>query len=279
MTTLLEFYGRDPERFDAYLFDIDGTLLLGDTLIPGADVMLARLRADRVPFRFLTNNASQTHAQIAARLRRAGIEAEPDDFVSCADCVPDYQRARNRTGTEQVFFLIGQADDIPGVVRYEKDFEKIMDCDGILFNGGPHDWRLSLTKLLNYFIAFPGRPFLVPNPDLLNPLPGGAVSVCPCGQAQLVLRMLEESGIRKELVQFGKPLSPIYREAVRSLALPSGTPPARIMAAGDLLSSDILGANRAGMTSAAVLTGLTTRGMAEAQTGEMKPDFIFDGLG
>ena len=278
MTTLLDFYERHPERFDAYLFDIDGTLLLSNTPIPGADVMLTRLRADGVPFRFLTNNASQTHAEMSSRLRRAGIEAEPDDFVSSADCVADYQRARNRTGTEQVFFLIGQADDTPGAVRYEKDFEKIMDCDGILFNGGPHDWRISLTKVLNYFIAFPDRPFLIPNPDRLNPLPGGVVSVCPCGQAQLILRMLEEYGIRKEPVHFGKPYPPIYRKAMERLALPNGTPPERIMAAGDLLSSDILGANRAGMTSAVVLTGLTDRRTAENQTGEMKPDFIFDGL-
>ena len=80
--TLLELYRKNPEKFRAFLFDIDGTVLLANTPIPGATEFLDILRKDHVPFFFLTNNCAQTHEEIAQRLTKAGIYAEPDEVIS-----------------------------------------------------------------------------------------------------------------------------------------------------------------------------------------------------
>ncbi len=277
MSRLFELYEKRSTEFDAFLFDIDGTLLLGDHPIPGAADLLHRLRRDAFPFRFLTNNSSQSHLRQAQRLSRAGIEAYPDDFVTCADPLPDYFRRENQSGREWTYFLIGSAEEIPGVIRYEKDPSRIFSCDGILHNGGLHDWRISLSAVFNFIIRNPEKPLMVSNPDLLNPLSDG-FSICPNGQMELVIRMLEERGIRKDRVYLGKPYTPIYESACRSLALPAGADRKRILSVGDSLFSDIPGANRFGFRSGLVLTGLTSLAEAQNAFGDRHADFLFDAV-
>ncbi len=278
MTTLLEFYKENPIRYKGCFFDIDGTLILGNTPILGAAEIIQQFRKDSVPFRFLTNNSSDTHDQIAARLNGMGIEAYENEIVSCNDAVPGYFRKMNISGKEQVFFKQGRMDDIPGVVRFENDPEKMMECDGVLHTGGIFDWRVTLTAMINFFVRYPEKPLLISNPDLLNPLPGGTFSICPNGQIQLVRILLRERGIEKEPILFGKPHKPIYDFALNHLNMPPDTKPDEIMGVGDLLTSDILGANRNGLTSALVLTGLTSTAMADAAQGELKPKLVFSRL-
>ena len=278
MQTLLEYYRANPTRYKGWFFDIDGTLALGNTPIPGAAEMIQQLRKDKVKFRFLTNNSSNTHEEIANRLSGIGIESYENEIVSCGDAVPGYFRQINKTGKELVFFKQGRMDDIPGVVRFENDPAKIMECDGALHTGGIYEWRITLTALINFYIQYPEKPLLVSNPDKLNPLPGGRFSVCVNGQIELVRAMLRERGIEKEPVLFGKPHKPIYEFALKHLNMPDGTRPDEIVGVGDLLTSDILGANRNGLTSALVLTGVTTEEMAAKADGELKPKLVFSRL-
>jgi ribonucleotide monophosphatase NagD (HAD superfamily) len=55
-----------------------------------------------------------------------------------------------------------------------------------------------------------------------------------------------------------------------------GIPADEALAVGDRLDTDILGANRANVPSALVLTGVTTR--EQARTNEIQPTVIFDDL-
>ena len=274
--TLLELYKQNSARFKSFMFDIDGTLLLGNTPIPGAAHLLDVLRSDKVPFFFLTNNSTNTHEEIAARLNNIGIKAEPDEIVSCSDPVPKYFKSVNTSGKAWKYFLIGRQQEVPGVITYETDPEKIMECDGVIHNGGTYDWRTTMTALVNFFIKFPDKPFLVSNPDILNPVKDG-FSICSNGQMELIIRLLRERGIEKERTYFGKPYPPIYAEAISRLG--KGNQPEKShVAVGDWLNSDIRGANLSGLGSCLVLTGLSSRQDAEKATAEFKPDFIVDTL-
>ena len=274
--TLLDIYRNNPQHFKSFMFDIDGTMLLGNTPIPGAAKFLDALRSDKVPFFFLTNNSTNTHEEIAARLTKAGVRAEPDEIVSCSDPVPKYFQRVNTSGKAWKYFLIGRQTEIPGVITYEKDPEKIMECDGVIHNGGLYDWRVIMTALINFFVRFPDKPFIVSNPDMLNPLKDG-FAVCSNGQMELVIRLLRERGIEKERMHFGKPYNPIYTEAISRLG-EGNSPEKAHVAVGDWLNSDICGANRAGLGSCLVLTGLSSRKDAENAPEEFKPDFIVDTL-
>ena len=254
-TTLLELYRKEPDRFRAFLFDIDGTVLLANSPIPGAAEFLDILRKENVPFFFLTNNCSQTHEEIARRLTAAGIFSEPDQIISSGDPIPKYFKKINKSGKALRYFLVGRAQDIPGVIEYEKDPAKIMECDGVLHNAGKYDWAVIITAILNFFLRFPEKPFVVTNPDVINPIQSG-VTITSNGQMEMVIALLEKCEIKKERIHFGKPYPAVYEEVKEHLDK-AGVKPGHALAVGDYLNSDIRGANLAGIPSCLVLTGLS----------------------
>lgn len=72
-----------PDRlYGGYVFDLDGTLYLGESLIPGAAETVARLREAGARVAFLTNNPTSLPADYAAKLTRLGVPAERGDVVS-----------------------------------------------------------------------------------------------------------------------------------------------------------------------------------------------------
>ena len=265
-----------PEKFRVFLFDIDGTLLLGNIPIPGAPEFLDCLRKRKTPFYFLTNNSTQNHQEIAERLSKAGIDAKPEEIVSSSDPVPKHFRAANKTGKAWKYFLIGRAVEIPGVIEYEKDPAKIMECDGVLHNGGKYDWLVIMTAILNFFLRYPEKPFLVANPDILNPVKDG-VTIASSGQMELITTLLAKRGIRKERISFGKPQPPIYGEVLDRVGGIVERPD-QIVGVGDWLNSDIFGANRAGMSSCLVLTGLSTEKDIPGTDRMYHPDYIVSRL-
>src|SRR5262245_57757107 len=84
---------RLPYR--GWLLDLDGTVYLGDGLIPGADVAIATLRAAGCRVAFLSNKPLQTPAEYAAKLTRLGIPAAPDDVINSSLVLARYLRDRD----------------------------------------------------------------------------------------------------------------------------------------------------------------------------------------
>ena len=61
-----------PDRlFDAYVFDLDGTIYLGDHLLPGVRATIELLRKRRTPVRFLSNNPPRTPTSTRPSSRRS----------------------------------------------------------------------------------------------------------------------------------------------------------------------------------------------------------------
>src|SRR5262249_43074679 len=66
------------------LNDMDGVIYRGSEVIPGAADFIGRLRAQEIPFLFLTNNSQRTRRDVATRLVRLGIPAEENHVYTCA---------------------------------------------------------------------------------------------------------------------------------------------------------------------------------------------------
>ena len=64
------------------LLDIDGTVLDGAAAIPGAADALRALRLQNIACLFATNTSRKSRAEVAASLRRAGIEAQDPEILS-----------------------------------------------------------------------------------------------------------------------------------------------------------------------------------------------------
>ena len=72
-----------PERtFDGYVFDLDGTVYLGDALLPGARRTIETLRGAGSRVVFMSNKPLETRADYAAKLTHLGIPTSPDEVIN-----------------------------------------------------------------------------------------------------------------------------------------------------------------------------------------------------
>ena len=85
------------QRKKLFLFDLDGTLYLGDRLFEGVRELLSCIRARGGQYRFLTNNSSRSVAAYVQKLTRLGVAAESGDFLTSVDAL--VPRARRRRPT------------------------------------------------------------------------------------------------------------------------------------------------------------------------------------
>ena len=78
------------ERFDAFLFDLDGVVYLGDELLPGSDEALARLREAGKEVRFLTNDPRPTRRQVCRRLAGMGVQVDAEEVITSGWATANY---------------------------------------------------------------------------------------------------------------------------------------------------------------------------------------------
>src|SRR5574337_591294 len=67
-----------------YLIDMDGVILRGDTLIPGAAEFIHHLRDQAIPFLIFTNNSQYTPRDLQVRLHHMGLDVPSEDIFMYA---------------------------------------------------------------------------------------------------------------------------------------------------------------------------------------------------
>jgi HAD superfamily hydrolase (TIGR01450 family) len=280
------WWERHRDGFDGILFDIDGTLIAGRHALSGAAALIAHLRAAGIPFLLLTNDGNHSPEEKSATLAKAGLGLGPDDILSCGHALAPHVARHGLAG--QRFYALGDL----GVPDYAeraglqtvREPREIGRCAGVIVGEGIYDWQANIGAALNFFIRHPERPLLVPNPDSYWPNgPDGEIGVGAGGKARFLCQILRDYGIRKQPVYFGKPYPAVFRLACRRLQERADSrhrfSPGRILMVGDSLASDIKGANRAGLVSALVLTGITTLVHLRAAQPACRPQLVFAALG
>lgn len=258
---------RAPDRlFEGYVFDLDGTLYLGDALLPGAARLIAALRALGGRVVFVSNNPTKTPERYAEKLTALGIPTSAADVVNTVVTMTAWLRRHHPAAT--VFPIaeepLKQALAAAGIRMSENPAE-------IDFVIASYDRGFDYRKLQIAFDAIRshGRARLIAtNPDPFCPFPGGRGEP----DAAAVIAAIEAcTGIRCE-VNVGKP-DPIMLATVLDL-LRLDT--ADCVMVGDRLGTDICMARDAGMPSALVLTGETTPAMLVAIPASERPDYVLD---
>ncbi|HEY8599260.1 MAG TPA: hypothetical protein VIL85_12565, partial [Thermomicrobiales bacterium] len=106
-TPTLSVGPRAPDRlYDGYIFDLDGTIYLGDALLPGAQRLIAGLRRLDRRIVFVTNNPTGDPASYAAKLTRLGIPTEPTAIINTVQTMTQWLL---RHHPEATVFAIGEA--------------------------------------------------------------------------------------------------------------------------------------------------------------------------
>ena len=231
-------------RHDVALLDLDGVVYVGPHAVPGAAESLdAALDLHGMRAAFVTNNASRPPEVVAAHLTRLGLHATPSDVVISAQAGARVLAERLEPGS-RVLAVGG-----PGVAwaLKERGLEPVTSMEedpvAVLQGFGPDvGWR----QLAEASLALERGAFWVAtNMDRTIPTPQGRV----LGNGALVTALAHATGAVP--VVAGKPEPPLMLESVeRSHAV---TP----LVVGDRLDTDIEGANRSGLPSLLVLTGVT----------------------
>ena len=255
---------RAPDRvFDGYVFDLDGTVYLGDKLLPGAKETLGELkRLSRVVY--LTNKPLQMPADYAAKLSRLGVETSPEDVVSSTDALLLYLKER---APEARLFVIGEGP----LIRLLRagGYEVLDGPDGVDVVVVSFDRTFDYRKLKVAFDAVRGGARIVAtNPDAYCPTPDGGLPDC----AAMLAAVEASTGVGAEAV-VGKPSLHMARAVLDRLGLPARD----TLLVGDRLATDVRLAKSVGMAGALILTGATT--LDEALDSGDRPDYIIEGLG
>ena len=255
---------KHPERiFAGYIFDLDGTVYLGDALLPTAQQTIATLRNHGASVIFLSNNPLQSRAAYADKLTRLGIPATMEDVINSSWVMARWlvQEAAGAT-----LFVIGETplkDEL-----CENGFPLSENTKQIDFVIASFDRTFDYHKLQIAFDAIrAGARFVATNADPYCPVPGGGLP-----DAGAVIGAIEGCTGRPVEVVVGKP-SPFTVQAIlERLQLPAG----QCLMVGDRLQTDIRMGKTSGMATAVTLTGVTTRELL-AQS-EIQPDYVLEQL-
>ena len=281
--SLTRYLQRHRRRFDAVLFDVDGTLVRGGDALPGVPELLAALRVWRLPFVLLTNDGNHSTIEKARLLRRAGIPVAPSEIVSCADAIADYVAVHRLAGSRA--FIMGDLGKPcyarRARLRTTRRLAALPRCAGVIVGESHYEWEPTFNAVLNFFIGKPDAFLLVPNPDVYWPGRRRNIHIGAGGKARFLQLVLEEYGVRVKPEFLGKPNPAIFVRALHHLRRrwPSARvrAGARVLVAGDSLAADIVGARRMGFTAALVLTGITPRGRIETPLdGPARPQLVFE---
>jgi HAD superfamily hydrolase (TIGR01450 family) len=258
---------RRPERlYDGYVFDLDGTVYLGDTLLPGAAETIAALRARGRRTVFLSNNPTRDPQMYADKLGRLGIATPITDIVNPVVTVPRWLRTHHPYAG---VFVIG-----------EEPLKRALTAAGLRLTERAEEIDIVVASYDRTFdyrklqIAFDAiwqhrRAMLITsNPDRYCPMPGGRGEP----DAAAVVAAIEACTGATCAANLGKPGAEMLETTLGMLGLAAD----RCVMIGDRLSTDIAMAATAGMDSALVLTGETTPEMAAELSPDTAPTWVLD---
>jgi HAD superfamily hydrolase (TIGR01450 family) len=247
-----------------FALDMDGTVYLGDNLLPGALEFLQYLRDTGREYIFLTNNSSKDSQAYVEKLTRIGVAAVAADVLTSGEATAIYLKKR-KSGA-RIFLL--------GTENLEREFTKagfVLTADKPDFVVLGFDMTLSYAKLVEAcHLIREGVEYIATHPDINCPV-ADRTGYIPDVGAMIELIKASTGGVVPKII--GKP----NREIIEALQLKKSKPQSEMAMVGDRIYTDVAMAKNAGITGILVLSGETTIEIADSSS--IKPDVIVDNLG
>lgn len=257
MTTLID-------RYERFVFDLDGTLWRRFTLLPFAREVIAVLRQSGKQVIFLTNSGALSSRQVAEALCRGGIAAEPGDVITSGRAARRVLAERGMHGRRA--FVVGPAGLIEELAPLGLEFLSVEEGEHASVIVVTRDEEFTYAKLRSAARAVAsGALFVATNLDAIYPVEDG---FWPGSGALAAAIQAAAGGIAP--VVAGKPERPMLEEAAEALGESGAT-----LLVGDSPTSDLESARRMGWAAALVLTGRIKAG----EKVEPGPDFILPHIG
>ena len=245
----------------SYLIDMDGVLVQGRRLVPGAPDFLDRLRAAGSPFLVLTNNSIFTPGDLSHRLRASGLTVERDRIFTSAMATAAFLRSQRPSGGTA--FVIGESGltsvlHAAGFTLADSGVDYV-----VLGEQQSYDFD-SITRGIQLIAG--GAHFIATNPDASFPRDQGLAPAC----GAMAALMEKASGVAA--FSIGKPNPLMMRTALNHLGAHSED----AVMVGDNMATDIIGGVEAGMETVLVLSGVTSS--AQVARFAYQPTHVVDSV-
>lgn len=245
------------EGFKGVMFDINGVLEFQGTVYPGAIELLDLLRQKEIIIRILTNSTLKSRQDCAAKLNAMGFKVKVEEVITASYATAQYLKTLNPRSCWVM--LKGK-----GLEEF-KDFHHDDERPEYIVLG---DYRegfnfQNMNKVLQLLLE--GSQLIVMIPEQVDH---------SMGQVELTVgaygKMLEDAANVKATV-IGKPNTYIYDMSLQTMGLKRK----EVLMVGDRVSTDIAGAQMAGIKSALVKTGEFR--LADLK-GKVQPDYVVDSI-
>ena len=247
-------------RFTGFMIDMDGTVYKGWDIIPGAMDFIAALKAERIPFVFLTNNSSHTRSYYYEKLRKMGFDIEMKNVLT--------------SNIATIRFVLSER---PGkrvyVVGSPEVTEEVRSAGVDVVEEDPDIVYLTFDRTITYEKINKAYKALINGAELIATHPD---DVCPTETDYDIdigpfIRMFEQMCQTKAVI-IGKPNRLMLEMAAREMGVdPNGT-----VMVGDRLYTDIRMGELAGTSTILVLSGETSR--ADLEVSDVSPTYVLDSV-
>ncbi len=244
-----------------FLFDMDGTLYLGNKLFDFTPDLLKAIKDNGGKYMFMTNNSSKSVADYIKKLASMGIEAEYDDFITSSQATAYYLKKHHKGAKLYVCGTRSLKKELSDNGFYITEDLQETQCIVMGF-----DTELTFKKLadVSEMLCTRDIPYIATNPDYVCPTEFG--SVPDCGS---VCDMLYNVSGKRPLV-IGKPEALMPLLAMEKC----GYTKEQTAVIGDRIYTDIKSGINAGAVTVLVLSGETTADILAASSD--KPDIVLD---
>jgi len=253
------------DRHDVALLDLDGVVYVGADAVPGVPDIIAAAAWAGMRFGYVTNNASRTPHEVGEHLRQLGIAANDGEVITSSQAASRVLAQRLAPGSPVL--VVGTpalAAEIEGM-GLRAVWSAADEPVGVVQGYSP---QLSWAMLADACVAVRAGAFWVAtNTDATLPSPRGPLP----GNGSFVQVVAQTTGATP--VVAGKPEPAMHAECV--LRTGAAVP----LIVGDRLDTDIEGAQRVGVPSLLVLSGLARPADLLAAPAEQRPTYLASDLG
>jgi len=247
------------KQYDAFIVDLDGCMYRGDVLVPGSPEVVSRLRRLGKKLLFLTNNATKTPEDFAAKLTGMGVKTRPEEVLTSAAATATY--LLKNFGAARILPVGGKAL----VKELRRAGHRVLaprSRRSVDFVVAGLDFNFTYAKLnLAAQAILSGAKFVATNMDPTLPVEGGLMP----GAGSIVKAISVAANVKPILI--GKPSKRIIDVALERLDVEA----CKAVLVGDRLDTDIQAGNRVGAFTILVLSGSTRMEEVEKASPSRRP--------
>ncbi len=254
------------DRYRGFALDLDGTVYLGDRLLPGAREAIEAIKSQGGAIVYLTNKPLDPSASYAGKLTSLGLPTTSGEVVSSLDALVAYMSSSHPGASVLCISepLVAESLEHAGMTVLGLGEAESADVVAVSF-----DRTFDYPKLhAAYRAVRAGATIVATNPDPYGPTPDGGLPDC----AAMLAAIEACTGATAEAI-VGKPSTQMARAMLDRLDLPAD----QVLLVGDRLETDVRMAVDSGVDVALVTSGVANR--VEAVGSEHPPTYVLDGLG